>query len=63
MVEAKRKILLAEDDLGLGELLKNYLEMNDFDVCWYKNGIEAFKGFNKNVFDICLLDVMMPDMN
>ncbi|MGZ3941106.1 MAG: response regulator transcription factor, partial [Bacteroidia bacterium] len=63
MVEAKRKILLAEDDLGLGELLKNYLEMNDFEVSWYKNGIEAFKGFGKHSFDICLLDVMMPEMN
>lgn len=63
MPEAKCKILLAEDDLSLGELLKNYLEMNDFDVRWYKNGIEAFKGFNNNSFDICLLDVMMPEMN
>src|ERR1700752_892815 len=63
MTEVKRKILLAEDDLSLGELLKNYLEMNDFTVSWYKNGIEAFKGFNKNDFDICLLDVMMPEMN
>src|SRR6185436_17157883 len=63
MPEEKRKILLAEDDLSLGELLKNYLEMNDFEVTWYKNGIDAFKGFNKNSFAICLLDVMMPDMN
>src|ERR1700756_1840243 len=63
MPDTKRKILLAEDDLSLGELLKNYLELNDFNVYWYKNGIEAFKGFNKNCFDICLLDVMMPDMN
>lgn len=63
MSEPKRKILLAEDDLSLGELLKNYLEMNDFEVSWYKNGIDAFKGFNKNSFELCLLDVMMPDMN
>src|ERR1700757_2099635 len=63
MPEVKHKILLAEDDLSLGELLKNYLEMNDFEVSWYKNGIEAFKGFSKNNFDICLLDVMMPEMN
>ena len=63
MSDARRKILLAEDDISLGELLKNYLEMHDFDVTWYKNGIEAFKGFNKNMFDICLLDVMMPEMD
>jgi DNA-binding response OmpR family regulator len=63
MVEPKRKILLAEDDLSLGELLKNYLELNDFEVQWHKDGIEAFKAFNKFHFDICLLDVMMPEMN
>ncbi len=63
MPKAERKILLAEDDLSLGELLKNYLEMNDLEVDWYKNGIEAFKGFSKNKYDLCLLDVMMPEMN
>lgn len=63
MNKVKHKILLAEDDEGFGELLKNYLEMNDFEVSWCKNGIEAFKTFHKKVFDICLLDVMMPDMN
>ncbi|HXB40284.1 MAG TPA: response regulator transcription factor [Bacteroidia bacterium] len=63
MPKPEAKILLAEDDLSLGELLKNYLEMNSFDVDWFKNGIEAFKGFSKNKYNICLLDVMMPDMN
>lgn len=59
----RRMVLLAEDDLSLGELLKNYLELNGFEVNWYKNGIEAFKGFNAHRFDICLLDVMMPDLS
>jgi len=63
MADIKRKILLAEDDAGLGELLKHYLELNDFEVQWFRNGIEAFKGFSKFHFDICLLDVMMPEMN
>jgi two-component system OmpR family response regulator len=63
MPKPEAKILLAEDDLSLGELLKNYLEMNSFEVDWYKNGIEAFKGFSKNKYNICLLDVMMPEMN
>jgi two-component system, OmpR family, response regulator len=63
MPKAAYKILLAEDDLSLGELLKNYLEMNGFEVDWFKNGIEAFKGFSKNKYDLCLLDVMMPEMN
>ncbi len=63
MSETKWKILLAEDDQALGELLKNYLELNDFEVQWFRDGIEAFKGFSKYHFDICLLDIMMPEMN
>jgi two-component system OmpR family response regulator len=63
MNKVKHKILLAEDDESFGELLKNYLELNDFEVDWCRNGIEAFKRFHKKAFDICLLDVMMPDMN
>lgn len=63
MPKPETKILLAEDDLSLGELLKNYLEMHGFAVDWYKNGIEAFKGFSNNTYALCLLDVMMPEMN
>lgn len=58
------KILLAEDDLNFGEVLKNYLELSDYVVCWCKNGIEAFKTFHaEKDWDICLLDVMMPKMD
>lgn len=63
MSESYSKILLAEDDISLGELLKSYLELNDFDVQWCLNGIEAFKAYTRYHFDICLLDVMMPEMN
>lgn len=63
MTDIKRKILLAEDDSSFGELLKNYLELNDFETSWCNNGIEAFKNFHKYHFDICLIDVMMPEMN
>ncbi len=64
MNKLKSKILLAEDDLMFGEVLKSYLEMNDFEVTWCKNGIEAFKTFhNSKSWSICLLDVMMPEMD
>lgn len=57
-------ILLAEDDLNFGEVLKNYLELSDHLVTWCKDGIEAFKLFNSRTdWDICLLDVMMPEMD
>ncbi|MDP2388594.1 MAG: response regulator transcription factor [Bacteroidota bacterium] len=64
MSKDKVNILLAEDDLNFGEVLKNYLELSDHAITWCKNGIEAYKTFNsRSDWDICLLDVMMPEMD
>ena len=57
------KVLLAEDDLDFGYILKKYLEMNDFEVFHKINGIEAWDFFKENKVDICILDVMMPKMD
>ncbi|MFH1004162.1 MAG: response regulator transcription factor [Bacteroidota bacterium] len=56
----KVKILLAEDDRNLGNLLCEYLEAKGYSVKLAFNGKEAFAFFNKDKLDICLLDVMMP---
>lgn len=55
-----KKILLVEDDPNFGSILKDYLQMNDFDVTLAKNGMEGFEKFKKDTFDLCILDVMMP---
>lgn len=56
-----QKILLAEDDPNLGEILKDYLELKGkFDVTLCKDGEEALRTFNRESFDLCILDVMMP---
>jgi len=56
-----QKILLAEDDPNLGELLKDYLELKGkFDVVLCVDGQEAMEAFRKEDFDLCILDVMMP---
>jgi len=55
-----RKILLVEDDPNFGAILKDYLMLNDFDVTLAKNGMEGFEKFKREVFDLCILDVMMP---
>lgn len=57
---SKPKILLVEDDESLGYILSEYLEMTDFSVKWTKDGEEGWEAFKKNVFDICILDIMMP---
>lgn len=56
----KVKVLLAEDDVNLGGLLKQYLDAKGFETTLAVNGKEAFDMFVKKQFDICILDVMMP---
>ncbi|MGD9977342.1 MAG: response regulator transcription factor [Bacteroidales bacterium] len=60
MENRKVRVLLAEDDENLGFLLKEYLQAKDYEVDLYKDGEKAFKGFQNNYYDICILDVMMP---
>ena len=57
------KIFLVEDDLSFGSVLKSYLELNDFNVEWVDDGKFAVDHFRKGVFDICILDVMLPHVD
>ncbi|MDE3125043.1 MAG: response regulator transcription factor [Bacteroidota bacterium] len=59
----KYKILLCEDDTNLGMVLKNYLELNDYDVVLERDGRLGLAAFQREKFDICLLDVMMPNVD
>jgi DNA-binding response OmpR family regulator len=59
-METKGRILLAEDDDHLRELVKDALEDEDYLVTACTDGQEAIDLFDKNKFDICLLDIMMP---
>lgn len=58
-----KQLLLAEDDLDFGSILKQYLELHNFKVIWAKDGSEAFELFQKGSFSICVLDVMMPKLD
>ena len=58
-----QKILLVEDDPCFGSVLKSYLELSDYEVTLCVNGNEGLEAFRKGKFDICLLDVMMPEMD
>jgi len=60
MENEKVKVLLAEDDKNLGTILKSYLEAKGYPATLCVNGDEAFQEFNKNDYDFCILDVMMP---
>ena len=57
------KILLAEDEILLGEVLTDSLTSRGAHVTWAKNGQEALTEFSKKQYDVVLLDIMMPVMD
>jgi len=58
-------ILLVEDDLDLGLVLKQYLEFSGYTVTWFSNPLEVLPQLpNLNqVLQLAIIDVMMPEMN
>ena len=54
------KVLLAEDERNLREITSSYLERNGFAVDAVSNGIEAMHAVDRKVYDIIILDIMMP---
>ena len=59
-MEAKGRVLLAEDDIHLGDVMKDSLEDEGYMVTHCTDGQQAIDLFGKDKFDICLLDIMMP---
>ncbi|MEI6888727.1 MAG: response regulator transcription factor [Bacteroidales bacterium] len=58
-----KKILLVEDDPNFGSIMKSYLEMHDYQVTLKVDGRQGLAAFKERPFDICILDVMMPEMD
>lgn len=61
--QEKPRILYVEDDETLSFLTKDNLEENGYEVDHFLNGNDGLKAFNKNPYDICLFDVMLPEMD
>lgn len=60
---AQKKMLIAEDDVNIQELLKMYMTKEGFDVETASNGGEALVKFRVFNPDIVLLDIMMPGLD
>ena len=56
-------IFLVEDDLSFGAVLKSYLELNDYNVTWVDDGKYAVDKFRSGNYQICILDVMLPNVD
>jgi len=62
-LDKKQHIFLLEDDLSFGAVLKSYLEINDYEVTWVDDGKYAMDKFRAGDFQICILDVMLPNID
>ena len=56
----KEKILIAEDEIELAKAVKTILSFNDYDVTVAYNGEEAVNSVKQSVFDVIIMDIMMP---
>ena len=58
-----RRILLTEDDVNLGSLLRNYLSAKNYETTLFGNGQSALNSYKAGTYDLCILDIMMPEMD
>jgi DNA-binding response OmpR family regulator len=56
-------ILLVEDEANFGAILRDYLQMNEYEVSLCADGMAGLQAFRQHDFDLCILDVMMPKMD
>ncbi|MBC7688074.1 MAG: response regulator transcription factor [Aquabacterium sp.] len=61
----KNNILFVEDERDLGNVIKQYLEVMDFDVKWCTDGKTAYHTFvqNPSHFNLLIIDIQLPGMN
>lgn len=60
MKNANCKILLVEDDRNLGYVVKDFLEVSGYEVVLKTDGESGLRAFKEDTFDLCLLDIMLP---
>jgi DNA-binding NtrC family response regulator len=63
MNEDKKRILVIDDDLSILRVFKNILEKEGYMVEIAETGKDALEKINNEKFDVCLVDVRLPDMD
>ena len=58
-----KHILIVEDEPGIANMEKNYLNKSDFTTDIAKDGSEALNLFYKNHYDLIVLDLMLPKLS
>ena len=59
----RARLLYAEDDETLSFITKDHLELQGYEVVHCVNGALAYEAFKNEKFDLCIFDVMLPEMD
>ena len=57
------RILVIEDDMYIQELIKEFLQAQKYVVVTASDGVEGIKLFSNDLFDLVILDIMMPNLD
>ena len=56
----KQRILLVEDDVNFGNMLKDTLDFNDYEVTLERDGVQGLRAYKQGTYELCIFDIMMP---
>ncbi|MCX6249280.1 MAG: response regulator transcription factor [Bacteroidetes bacterium] len=62
-MEKKARLLYVEDDATLSFVTKDNLELRGYSVDFCEDGVKALEMINSTIYDLCILDVMLPKMD
>lgn len=57
------KLLVCDDEEGLRKIVRKYAEYEGYEIFEAANGREAIKLFEQEVFDVIIMDIMMPELD
>jgi DNA-binding response OmpR family regulator len=60
---SNKRILIIDDDPDINNLFKLFLEHDGYKVNAYTDPVDTLYAFRKNIFDLVLLDLKMPNMS
>lgn len=57
------RLLLIEDEIRMAQALCELLKLEKYEVDHFANGADGFEALKSNIYDIAIIDVMLPEMN